>query len=386
MPRTLLRTAAGLLAAAALSVAGLAAPPPAAAQVDTAAREAILIDMTTGTVLMEKNADARMPPSSMSKIMTMYMVFDRLASGEWTMDTRLPVSRRAWEMGGSKMFVELGNEIRIEDLIRGVIVQSGNDACIVFAEAYAGTEEAFARAMTRRAREIGLTASNFTNATGWPDEAHYMTARDLAVLAQRLIVDFPQYYGFYSETEFTYHDIRQGNRNPLLYRNIGADGIKTGHTSVAGFGLTASAVRDGRRLVMVVNGLESMQARADESARLMEWGFREFVMVDMFRPGDVVDEAPVWLGERDTVRLTVVDPAAVTLRRSQRPDLQVRLVLDGPVPAPVAAGTPVGRLVVSAPGTETREITVVAAEDVPALGFFGRIAAAARHMVVEALN
>jgi D-alanyl-D-alanine carboxypeptidase (penicillin-binding protein 5/6) len=381
MPRTVLRTAAGLLAAAVLVLSA-----PARAQVETAAREAILIDMTTGTVLMEKNADARMPPSSMSKIMTMYMVFERLKAGEWRMDTTLPVSERAWRMQGSKMFVELNNQIAVEDLIRGVIVQSGNDACIVLAEAHSGTEQAFSRAMTRRAREIGLTGTNLVNATGWPDEAHYMTARDLAILAQRLILDFPEYYRFYSETEFTYHGIRQGNRNPLLYRGMGADGIKTGHTSVAGYGLTASAERDGRRLILVVNGLDSMQQRADESARLVEWGFREFVMVDMFRPGDVVDEAPVWLGERETVRLTVVDPAAVTLRRSQRQDLQVRLVLDGPVRAPVAAGTPVGRLVVSAPGMPAREVTVVAAEDVPALGFFGRIAAAARHMVVQALN
>ncbi|HSK39613.1 MAG TPA: D-alanyl-D-alanine carboxypeptidase family protein, partial [Arenibaculum sp.] len=258
-----------------LLIAG-SADPARSASIDTIARQAVLIDATTGTVLFEKNADERMPTSSMSKIMTMYMVFDAIKQGHLSLDDTLHVSEGAWRMQGSKMFVELGNPIPVEDLIRGVIIQSGNDASVVLAEGLAGSESEFATRMTQRAHELGLTASNFTNATGWPDDDHYSTASDLAKLSDRIIADFPEFYHYYSETEFTYHDIKQGNRNPLLYRNMDVDGLKTGHTEAAGYGLAASAERNGRRLILVVNGLSDMQARADESARLLEWGFREF--------------------------------------------------------------------------------------------------------------
>src|SRR3546814_548920 len=203
-------------------------------------------------------------------------------------------------MGGSKMFVEVGSQVRVEDLLRGVIVQSGNDACIVLAEGLAGSEEAFAEIMNETGREFGMTGSHFTNATGWPDPDQRVTARDLATLAKRTILDHPEYYHYYGEKEFTWSDIRQGNRNPLLYRDIGADGLKTGHTEEAGYGLTASAVQDGRRLILVVNGLPSMQARADESDRLLSWGFREFDNYALFKAGDTVDEATVWPGAAET--------------------------------------------------------------------------------------
>jgi len=378
------RVAAWVAGIAALIAVG--SGQAAAASLDTIAKQAILVDMSTGAVLFEKNADQRMPPSSMSKIMTMYMVFERLKAGKLSFDDTFPVSQRAWRMQGSKMFVELNNSIRVEDLIRGVIIQSGNDACIVLAEGLEGSEDAFAAKATARAKELGLTASNFANSTGWPDERHYTTARDMATLAYRLIVDFPEYYRFYSEREFTYHGIKQGNRNPLLYRGIGADGIKTGHTDAAGYGLTASAERNGRRLILVVNGLPSMQARADESARILEWGFREFSLVSLFRPGDVVDSAPVWLGMQEKVPVTVEAPASITVERADRDKLQVKMVLDGPVPAPVAKGTKVGRLVVSGPVLGTREFPLVAAEDVQQLNFLGRIAAAAKHMVLGSSN
>ncbi|HYH18896.1 MAG TPA: D-alanyl-D-alanine carboxypeptidase family protein, partial [Azospirillum sp.] len=261
---------AAVLAVALAAVGGVL--PARAATIETIAKQAILLDMTSSTVLFEKNADQRMPPSSMSKVMTMYMVFEALKSGRLSLEHTLPVSERAWRMQGSKMFVELHNMIKIDDLIKGVIVQSGNDACIVLAEGLAGSEPAFAEQMNKKAKEIGLTATNLTNATGWPDPNHYVTARDLAILAERLIKDFPEYYHYYSIRDFQYHGIKQGNRNPLLYRGIGADGLKTGHTDAAGYGLTGSAEREGRRLILVVNGLPSMQARADESARLIEWG------------------------------------------------------------------------------------------------------------------
>lgn len=355
--------------------------PARAANIDTIAKQAILIDVSTNTVLFEKNADQRMPPSSMSKIMTMYMVFDAIKKGRLSLDHTLPVSERAWRMQGSKMYVELHNSIKVDDLIKGVIVQSGNDACIVLAEGLAGSEEAFAEQANAKARELGLTNTTLTNATGWPDPNHLMTARDLSTLAKRLITDFPEYYHYYSIREFTYHGIKQGNRNPLLYRNIGADGMKTGHTEVAGYGLTASAIRDGRRLVLVVNGLPNMQARADESARLIEWGFREFNTYTLFKAGDTIEQVPVWLGEQETVPVTVAADLNQTMARTDRPNMKVTLVTNAPVAAPLAKGTPVGKLVISAPGAPTREVPVVAAADVGRLGFFGRAIAAAKYLV-----
>lgn len=352
-----------------------------AASIDTIAKQAILIDMTTGTTLFEKNAHQRMPTSSMSKIMTMYMVFDRLRSGRLSLDDTLPVSERAWRMQGSKMFTELNAQIRVEDLIRGVIIQSGNDASVVLAEGLSGSEERFAEEMTRRAREIGLNESNFRNATGWPDENHYSTASDLALLAQHLIKDYPEYYHYYSQTEFTYHGIKQGNRNPLLYRNMDVDGLKTGHTETAGYGLTASAERNGRRLVLVVNGLPSMQARADESARLLEWGFREFESYALFKKGEPVDQAAVWLGDADTVPLVVEEDLRVTMNRDERRNLKVSVVLEEPVPAPVAQGTPLGKIVMEAPGFSRKEVPLVAGQSVDRLGFVGRIGAAAMHLI-----
>lgn len=370
---------------AALSAALAAAAtilPARAANIDTIAKQAILIDVSSNTVLFEKNADQRMPPSSMSKIMTMYLVFDAIKKGRMALDHTLPVSERAWRMQGSKMFVELHNSIKVDDLIKGVIVQSGNDACIVLAEGLAGSEEAFAEQANAKAKELGLTNSTIVNATGWPDPNHLMTARDLSTLAKRLITDFPEYYHYYSIREFTYHGIKQGNRNPLLYRNIGADGMKTGHTDVAGYGLTGSAIRDGRRLVLVVNGLPNMQARADESARLIEWGFREFNTYTLFKAGDTIEQVPVWLGEQETVPVTVAENLNQTMARTDRPNMKVALVTNTPVAAPVAKGTPVGKLVITAPGAPTREVPVVAASDVGRLGFFGRAIAAAKYLVL----
>lgn len=352
-----------------------------AGNLDTIARQAILLDMTTQTVLFEKNADDRMAPSSMSKIMTMYMVFSALREGRLKLDDTLPVSQRAWKMGGSKMYVELDNLIKIDDLIKGVIVQSGNDACVVLAEGLAGSEDEFARRATARAKEIGLTGTHLVNASGLPDPQHYMTARDLARLAQRLISEFPEYYHYYSIREFTYHKIKQGNRNPLLYRGIGVDGMKTGHTEAAGYGLTASAERDGRRLVLVVNGLPSMQARADESARLIEWGFREFTNYALFKSGDVVEQAPVWLGQAPTVPLTVPKDLKVTMTPSERDGMKVTMVVPTAAPAPIKAGDAIGKLVISGPGFSTKEVPLVAAQDVERKGVFGRAFAAIAYFV-----
>ena len=372
-----------VLAALAGLPLGLAAGPVRAAPtIETQAAQAYLVDVETGAVLLDKNADELMPPSSMSKMMTAYMVFDRLEDGRLSLDDKLTVSEKAWRKGGSKMFVEVGNQVRVEDLLRGVIVQSGNDACIVLAEGLAGSEEAFADLMTERARELGMTKSTFRNSTGWPDPNHLVTARELAILAKHIIQDHEEYYHYYSEKEFTWNDIRQGNRNPLLYRNIGADGLKTGHTEDAGYGLTASAVQNGRRLILVVNGLPSVKARSDESERLMSWGFREFDNYALFKAGDTVDEAPVWLGDEDTVPLVIAEDLKVTLPRNDRNGMQVSVVYDSPIPAPVPAGTEIAKLRVTWPGGVPVEVPLQAGAEVEQLGPFGRIAASVKFLLL----
>lgn len=365
-----------------------ARPVNSDAMPEITARQAIVLDYQTGFVMFERNADDRMPPSSMSKIMTAYMVFKAIKEGRMSLEDTLPVSERAWRMQGSKMFVPLGGRVKVEDLIRGMIVQSGNDACIVLAEALAGTEEAFAEQMNVEARRLGLTASNFRNATGWPDPDHYTTARDLATLARRVIDDHPEFYRYYREVEFVYgrdertgREIRQGNRNPLLYRNIGADGIKTGHTEAAGYGLTASAQRDGRRVIAVFNGWPSMRTRAEESERMIDWAFREFQTYRLFSGGQEVERADVWLGQKPGVALLTARDVAITMPRRLRPQLQARVIYDNPVAAPVREGQVLGRVVMSAPGIAPVDVPLLASESVDRLGFAGRMGAAVNYLV-----
>ncbi|MBN43056.1 MAG: D-alanyl-D-alanine carboxypeptidase [Alphaproteobacteria bacterium] len=374
------------LALPALTIAGLLfGPNPATAAqptFQTKARQAIMIDFDTGTVLFEKDSNSPMFPASMSKIMTALLVFDELRAGRLQMDSTFRVSEKAWRMGGSKMFVSINTEIKIADLLRGVIVQSGNDASIVIAEGISGTEESFAERMTERAREIGLTGTQFRNATGWPDPEHYTTARDLATLAIFLIREYPEFYTLYSEREFTYgkslqgKPISQGNRNPLLYTSVGADGLKTGYTEASGFGLTASAVRGERRLVMVINGLNSVRARSSESERLINWGFRVFDNYPLFQAGDTVEEAKVWLGDSGTVPLVIDEPLTVTIPKSSRRGMQVKVMYDSPIPAPVVAGAEVARIEITAPDMQPVLRPLITAQDIDRLAFFGRIKSA----------
>lgn len=349
--------------------------------IETIAREAILMDTTTGEVLFEKNADQLMAPASMSKMMTTYLIFERLRDGQLSLDDTFSVSETAWRKGGAKsgsstMFLEPGTRVRVEDLIRGIIVQSGNDASIVIAEELAGSEEAFALEMNRRARELGLRDSTFKNATGWPDPGHVTTARDLAILAIRTIEDFPEFYHYYAEKEFTYNGIRQINRNPLIYKDIGVDGLKTGHTADSGYGLAASAKRGDRRLVLVVNGLLSRKARGREPERLFEWGFREFNNYTLFKAGDLVTEADVWLGRKAAVPLLIEGDLVITLARKARLGMKVTVEYEGPIPAPVAKGDRLAKLVVTAPEREPLEVPLVAGADVERLSLFGRLRAA----------
>lgn len=353
-----------------LLLASLAALPAGAATVDTIAKQAILIDTTTDTVLMEKAADERMPTSSMSKMMTAYLVYDALRDGRITLDTKFPVSKKAWQTSGSKMFVQINDNIRVEDLLRGLLIQSGNDAAVVLAEGLAGSETAFADRMNEMAKKLGMNSSHFVTANGLPDPEHYSTARDLAILAERMITDFPQYYRYDGEREFTWNKIKQGNRNPLLYRDMGVDGIKTGHTDSGGYGLTASGVRDNRRLILVVNGLPSMQSRADEGARLLEWGWNQFRLYPLYKAGATVDEATVWLGAEDKVPVTVAHDLAMTMQPADFDKMTVTARFQQPIEAPVAKGQVLGELDIAPPEGPVRKVPLVAAQDMAGASIF----------------
>ncbi|MDR6292684.1 MULTISPECIES: D-alanyl-D-alanine carboxypeptidase family protein [Inquilinus] len=367
MPIRTLRTVALLV------VASLAALPAGAATVDTIAKQAILIDTTTDTVLMERDADARMPTSSMSKMMTAYLVYDALRDGRITLDTKFPVSKKAWQTGGSKMFVQIGDSVRVEDLLRGLLIQSGNDAAVVLAEGLSGSESAFADRMNAMAKTLGMNGSHFVTSNGLPDPEHYSTARDLATLASRMIQDFPQYYRYESEKEFTWNKIKQGNRNPLLYRDMNVDGIKTGHTDAGGYGLTASGVRDNRRLILVVNGLPSMQSRADEGARLLEWGWNQFRLYPLYKAGATVDEATVWLGAEDKVPVTVAEDLAMTMQPADFDKVKVTARFQEPIEAPIAKGQVLGELEIAPPDGPVRKVPLVAAQDTPKASIFRAI-------------
>ncbi|HET6184798.1 MAG TPA: D-alanyl-D-alanine carboxypeptidase family protein [Acetobacteraceae bacterium] len=350
--------------------------------VDTVARWAFITDFNTGAELLNKNADEEMPPSSMTKLMTLYIVYSRLKEGRMKLDDQLLVSERAWRMGGSKMFVQIGTEVRVEDLLRGIEVDSGNDACIVLAEAISGSEEQFAELMNETAKKLGLTHSHFANSTGWPAENHYMSARDIATLAAAIIRTFPEYYHFASEKTFKYNNIEQQNRNPLVQRGT-ADGLKTGHTEAGGYGLVASTLRGNRRVILVLNGLETMRERAEEGERLMDWAFANFEDVTLFAAAQPVEQVPVWLGESRTVPLV---PAAdggivVTMPRNWRKTASVRVDYDAPVRAPVKRGQHLGTLTLAGQGVPNMQMPLVAGADVPRLGLPGRAMAVLAHFV-----
>ena len=351
----------------------LLGPVPARA-FETLAKAAIILDNRTGAVLFEKNADERIPPASMSKLMTAYLIFDQIKSGRLKLDEEILVSERAWKMGGSQMFVEVGERVKVEDLIRGIIIQSGNDACVTLAEAIAGSEEAFAQAMTEKALELGLTGSTFANATGLDDPNHLMTVRDLAILARRIIQDYPEYFKYYGEKEFEYAGIKQPNRNPLLQAGVpGVDGMKTGFTNGAGYGLVATAERDDRRIIAVLSGLESAGQRRTEGAKLLEYGFREFQEYRLFEPGVSVIDTGVWQGVAPTVPVVVPELVAVTLSREARKDLVVKLNYLSPVPAPIVAGERIGQAEVSAPGLAPITAPLLAGNDVARAGALARL-------------
>ncbi len=357
-----------------LLLAGL--PASFAQAFETSARSALVLDYDTGTILLSKNADEALPPASMSKLMTLNMVFEALEDGRISLDDTFLVSEKAATKGGSKMFVREGSRVRVEDLIRGVIIQSGNDACIVLAEGLAGTEEEFARRMTERAHELGMINSQFANSTGWPDDNHLMSAEDLVFLAVRIIERFPQYYGYFSETSFTWDDITQDNRNPLLSLDIGADGLKTGHTEDAGYGLVGSAVQDGRRIVFMFGGLTSASARANEAERITRWAFRDFAMKTLFERGKIIDTADVWLGAEDEVALSLRDDVELLIPIEIASDIRAEYSFTNPIQAPIRAGEEVGTLTVTIPNQDPLTYPLIAASSVESGGFMDRLSAA----------
>ena len=350
-------------------------PIQSSAQFNISAKNAYLIDFETEIPLFAKNADVKMPPSSMAKLMTIYILFDALKQGKVNLDDKFKISKKAWKKGGSKMFVLVGDEVSVKDLIRGVIVQSGNDACITIAENLAGTEEAFAKEMNTYAEKLGLTGSNFTNATGWPDKELYVTAQDLAKLAIATIRDFPEYYSYYSEIEFTYANIRQFNRNTLIGRGIGADGLKTGYTKTAGYGLVSSAKDElGRRLVAVVNGAETERVRIDQSERLLRYGFREFSNELLYKAGDIVGEIPLWLAANPTVQLITLEDIKhpIPTRFSVKKDYKFSIIYNSPVKAPIKKGEELAKFVITNDGEILKEVPIFARDDVAQTNIFKR--------------
>ena len=324
------------------------------------ARQAILVDVDTGAVLYEKDADTPAAPANMAKLMTMAVVFKAIREGRLLLDQKFKVSETAWREGGAPargttMFAELGSSIRVEDLIRGVIIQSANDGCIVLAEGMTGSQEAFVDLMNEEAKRLGLTNSHFTNVTGLPADGQVMSVRDLATLSAYLIREYPGFYKIYAEPEFTWNKIRQLNRNPLLSLNIGADGLVTGSTEESGYGLAGSTVQDGQRLIIAVNGADSDKARADEARRLINWGYGEFQRVEVFAPGDVIAEARVFNGAQSYVGLVSKQPVEFLMPQSSRVTLRAEVVYEGPLPAPVKADREVGYVrVMTTDGMETR--------------------------------
>ena len=356
---------------------------------DTLASHAYLVDYDTGAVLLEKNADELMAPASMSKLMTVYILFEKIKNGQVHLDDTFEVSVNAWKKGGEKsgsstMFLKPNSKVKVQDLIKGIIIQSGNDACITVAENIAGSEENFAEEMTLRAREIGLEKSTFKNSTGWPNKEHLMTSKELAILAKKLISEFPEFYPIYSEKSFKYNGIKQDNRNPLLYSMPDqADGLKTGHTEKSGYALVGSAKsKDGkRRLILVVNGLKSMKERNSETKKIMEWGLREFENYSLFKNGQTVTEIPVWLGMEENVPVVLQKDVLVTLHRLDKPKTKVSVTYDTWAKAPVKKGDVLASLNIALPDGKTYRFPLVAAKDVGEISYWGRMKKAVSSVV-----
>ncbi len=349
---------------------------PARAEFETRAKAAFVLDVTTGTVLFEKEADVPLPPASMSKLMTLNMLFEALQDGRVTLDTRFGVSSRARRMGGSSMFLNEQDRPTVEELIQGIVVLSGNDACVVVAEGLAGSEDSFARLMNQRGADIGLTGSTFANSSGWPNPNHRMSMRDLGILANRLITEFPEYYGYFGQEEFLFDGRtpdNRFNRNPLLKLGIGADGLKTGHTSEAGYGLVGSARQGKRRVVFVITGLNSEKERAEEAERVVNWAFRQFVEKVVIEKDTMLARADVWMGDQPDIGLIATQDVNLLLSALAGDELSAEITYRSPLEAPISEGDEVAKLVISRKDLPDAEVVLVSDRSVARGGFLPRV-------------
>lgn len=353
-----------------------------AVSIATDAEYALVVDYDTNSVMMEKNADVPMHPASMSKLMTLYILLDKIKSGVLSLDDEFLVSEYAWKKGGastgsSTMFLKVGQNVKVRDLLQGIIVQSGNDACITVAENLAGSEEEFVKQMNKKAQEIGLQDSHFTNSTGWPDDEHLMSARDIAELAAMIIKEFPEYYEYFSQQSFTFNGIKQNNRNPLLFKDgkIKADGLKTGHTTASGYGLVASAVapEGDRRVIVVINGVKTMKKRGEETSKLLDWAIREFEHMDIAEKGAVVGDIPVFWGNKDKVPVVASEKVVVNTPKTEKDKIKAVIRYTKPVKAPVKKGDKIADIVISSPHFNTVTVPALAGEDIDKLGYWGEL-------------
>ena len=342
---------------------------------DTVAKQAIMIDPDTGQIILEKNSDELMKPASMAKLMTIYIAFEKIKNKSISLDDKFIVSEKAWKKRGSRTFLEPGQTVSVEDLLRGVIVQSGNDAAIVLAEGISGTEDIFSDLMNSVARELKMNNTIFKNSTGWPDPQQNTSSRDLSILALNLINKFPDLYKMFAEISFTYNGIKQGNRNPILYNNLvfGADGLKTGHTQESGYGLVASAKRDNLRFILVLNGMTSMRQRKQESSRLLNSAFREYKKLKLYNLNETVTEAKVFLGESDNISLIVKDEINLLLNSVEQREMKVKAKWEEPISAPVSKDTILGSLTIEIPNKTVLSYPLYAGNDIQKQGFIKRI-------------
>jgi len=349
--------------------------------IESIAKTALVIDLSTNEILLEKNSTEKTYPSSMTKMMTALVAFEKIKDGSLSLDQEFLISKKAWKMGGSKMFIEVDKRVSVYDLLLGVVVQSGNDASIAIAEGISGSEEIFAIEMNNLGKKIGLTGSNFTNSSGWPDDNHYTTAEDLAKVAQYTIENHYELYQMYKISDFTYNGIKQDNRNPLLYTFEGADGFKTGYTEAAGYGLVGSAERGDRRLIVVLNGLESSKSRAQESLRLMDWGFNNFQLVDFYKKNEVIQEVDTWLGKEDKVDLVALENISVSIPKAQLSSAKVTVLVEEPIATPIKVGDQIAKLQISFADKQV-DFPLYSGEDIDQKNFFSRIFSAIYYIIL----
>ncbi|MEL0246903.1 MAG: D-alanyl-D-alanine carboxypeptidase family protein [Alphaproteobacteria bacterium] len=341
--------------------------------IETIAKQAILYDMDTKSVLFKKNSDQLVSPSSMSKIMTIYYVFKKISEGELSLQDEFIVSKKAWKKGGSKMFVKVNEKVKVEDLIRGIIVQSGNDACIVLAEGLSGSEKLFSEELTELGKEIGLKNSFFTNSTGWPDPQHLMTVDDLLTLSIRTIKDFPDFFHYYSEKEFTFSGIKQLNRNPLLFTDLNSDGLKTGHTSLGGYGLVATVKKNDRRLILVLNGLNSSKDRAKEAQRLLKIGFNQYEILKIAEANKNIKTLNVWGGDKKKINIFSKDEIKITIPKKIKKQLSFAIKYQSPLIPPITSEEPIGEFLIKKNKEILKKFKLFTDQNVRKMNFFQKI-------------